>query len=269
MFFNHFFVAIGAFASMLTMISFFFSINWSEYPVLTWSVIGAILFICIVYAFAQVSRKKQIKIRIAENFKLTIKEGNIFQQKGVIVIPVNDFFDTHVGDGIIDPTSVHGQFINKLFGERIGELDEKIAESLKKQGIQGQLVPNRINGKNVKYPLGTCADIMDGGNKYVWVVTTEFDNDNIAQLTRDKLSEVINKLFTHVEIICGRDVVSLPIIGAGNARLNRSAERILHYIVDYFDFSLSEIRILGGVEIIILSAKEINLGRLERIFKKN
>lgn len=269
MFFNHLFVAIGAFASVLTMISFFFCINWGEHPVLTWCVIGVILLICIAYAFSQITRKKQIKIRIAENFQLTIKEGNLFNQKGVVVIPVNDYFDTHVGDGIIDPNSVHGQFIRILFSDRIKELDDKISESLKSRGVQGQTVSPRPNGKNVKYPLGTCADVMDGGNRYVWVVTTEFDSDNIARLTRDKLSMVINGLFAHLERICGRDTVSMPVIGAGNARLNRNTERILHYIIDYFDFSLSEKRILGGVEVVILSAKDINLGRLERIFKKS
>ena len=184
----------------------------------------------------------------------------------MIVIPFNDYFDTHVGDGIIDPESVHGQFINKLFSNRIKELDNKIAESLKEQGIQGKTVAPRVNGKNVKYPLGVCADVMDGGNRYVCVVTTEFDADNIARLTRDKLSTVVDGLFNHLELVSGRDVVSMPVIGAGNARLNRSAERILHYLIDYFDFSLSEKKILGGVQIVIRSAKTISLGRLENIF---
>ena len=77
------------------------------------------------------SRKKKINIRITEIFQLTVEEANLFDQKGVMVIPVNDYFDTHVGDGIIDPKSVHGQFINKLFNNRLDELDQKIANSLK------------------------------------------------------------------------------------------------------------------------------------------
>ncbi len=268
-FLNHFLVAIGAFASVMTMISFFFDIKWNVYPNITWVVIVVILLVCIAYAYAQTLRKKKIKIRIAENFQLTIQEGNLFQQKGVIVIPVNDYFDTHVGDGIIEPTSVHGQFIINLFSDRVKELDEKIMGSLKLQGICGEEVPARQNGKNVKYPLGTCVDVMDGGNKYVWVVTTEFDKNNIARLSRDKLARVLDGLFSHIELVCGKDKVCMPVIGAGNARLNRSPERILHYIIDYCDFSLSEKKILGGVEVVVLSAKEINLGRIERIFENS
>ena len=267
-FFNHFIVAIGAFASVMTMVSFFFNIKWSEYPILTWIVIATIIIICIAYACSQMSRKGMVRIRIAENFQLTIEEGNLFKKKGVIVIPVNDFFDTHVGDGIIDPKSVHGQFINRLFADRLTELDNKIINSLSQQGITGTQVTPRQNGKCFKFPLGTCADVLDGGNRYVCVVTTEFDTDNIARLTRDNLSRVIDGLFAHIEMIAGQDTVNMPVIGSGNARLNRSTERILHYLIDYFDFSLSEKKILGGVHIIIRSKKEVNLNRIERIFHK-
>ena len=265
-FFNHFFVAIGAFASVVTMISFFFSIKWNEHPILTWIVIGIILIVCLCYAIAQVRRQKQIKIRISENFQLSVNEGNLFDQKGVIVIPVNDYFDTHIGDGIIDPKSVHGQFIENLFKDRIKELDDKITGSLMAQGLHGAEVAQRVNGKNIKFSLGDCADVMDGGNRYVCVVTTEFDGDNIARLSRDKLSTVVSGLFRHLELVAGRDRVSMPVIGAGNARLNRSSERILHYLIDIFDFSLSEKIILGGVNVIIPSAKSINLKRIASIF---
>lgn len=267
-FFNHFFVAIGAFASVMTMISFFFSIKWNDHHVLSWIVIAVIVLACLWYACAQVQRKKQIKIRISENFQLTVEEGNLFNQKGVIVIPVNDYFDTHIGDGIIDPKSIHGQFIQNLFKDRVKELDDKITASLKSQGLQGVEVAPRLNGKNMKFSLGDCADVMDGGNRYVCVVTTEFDADNIARLTRDKLSTVVNGLFNHLELVAGRDTVSMPVIGAGNARLDRDTERILHYLIDYFDFSIEK-KILGGVKVMIPSAKTINLGRIASIFFNN
>lgn len=263
---NHFFVAIGACASLLTMISFFFSIQWKDYPIWTWIVLAVIILMCVGYACYQVSRKKKITIRIEENFKLTIEQGNLFDQKGIIVIPVNNYFDTHVGDGIIDPKSVHGQFINNLFHDRISELDEKITRSLEQQGLVGIEKEPRKNGKCISYPLGTCAVVADGGNLYVCVVTTEFDEENVARLTRNKLSMVMDGLFDKLVTIAGSEKVSLPIVGAGNARLNRSSERILHYLVDYFDFSLSDKKILGGVHIIIPDLSNINLNRLDDVF---
>lgn len=265
---NHFFVAIGAIASLLTMVSFFFNIEWSNHLILAWVIIGIIVVVCLGYAWTQTRRKKKIIIPIANNFLLTIRKGNLFDQKGVIVIPVNDYFDTHVGDGIIEPKSVHGQFVRNLFGDRLEELDKKIEMSLKGQNLTGETVQPRINGKSVRYPLGTCAVVKDGGNSYVCLVTTNFDLNNVAHLTRKDLSTVMDGLFDCLETISGSNVVSMPVIGAGHARLNRSVERILHYLVDYFDFSLSERKILGGVQIIIPSLKKINLNRLADIFAK-
>ena len=45
--------------------------------------------------------------------KLTIKQGDLFVCNGVVLIPVNEYFDTHVGDGVINENSIHGLFINE------------------------------------------------------------------------------------------------------------------------------------------------------------
>jgi hypothetical protein len=60
----------------------------------------------------------------------------------------------------------------------------------------------------------------------------------------------------------------MPVIGAGFTRLDRNPERILHYIIDYFDFSLSDKKFYGNVQIVIRSLEEINLNRIENIFNK-
>jgi hypothetical protein len=266
-FFNHFFVAIGACASVLTMISFFFSIQWVNHPFLTWFLIFVILGGCVYYAHIQIYRKKEITVPISSFFKLKIQEGDLFNQEGIIVIPINNFFDTHVGNNIINQNSVPGQFINKYFKYRVIDLDKQIIDSLNLQKVTGEEIIGRNNGKNIKYPLGTCADIFVDSNHYVFVVTTEFDENNIPNLTRKDLSIVLNGLFYHLGTIKDDRTIHMPLIGAGYTRLDRRPERILHYIIDYFDFSLSDVRLFGNVQIDIRSLKDINLNRIENIFK--
>lgn len=226
--------------------------------------------LCSLYAKYQTKQKESIKIVIADNFKLTIKQGNLFNENGIIIIPVDQGLNTHVGDGIISPTSVHGKFITTYFEGRIDELDNKIQQSLDKQGIVGQDFPDSLisaNAKRKKYELGTCVEILDGGNRYIWVVATEFVKKNHVSLNRKDYSKVIHDLFSFIEPRIGDESVYMPLIGAGNARLNCSPERILHYLVDYFGFSLSDKKFLGGVNIIIPSLKDIDLNRIEDIFE--
>lgn len=272
-FFSHFFIALAAIASMFTLISTFFKIQWQDLYFLKicvayWA-IGIILILCVIYSFLQSKRKKSIKLSISDNFKITIKEGDLFEEKGIIVIPVDEYLNTHVGDGIINPRSVHGQFIQKLFNDRIKELDDKIQYSLNSQGISGEDIAEsrfRNFSKKKKYELGTCVEIQDGGNCYIWVVSTEYDDNNLVRLSRKDYSKLMNKLFSFLEIHAGDRGVFMPLIGAGNARLNCSPERILHYLIDYFGFSLLEKKILGGVNIVIPSIKDINLNRIDEIF---
>ncbi len=274
-FFSHFFVAIAAIASSFTLISTFYKIEWQDIYYwrfnAAWCWIIIITIVSVVYSCFQLRRKKSINVTIAENFKVTIKKGNIFDGKGIIVIPVDECLNTHVGDGIINPRSVHGQFIQRYFNERerIKELDGKIQSSLEKQGIIGKDIEEsqfRKNAKRKKYELGTCVEISDGENKYIWVVATEYDDKNCVKLNRKDYSKVMNELFSFLETHVGDRSIYMPLIGAGNARLNCNPERILHYLIDYFDFSLSEKKLLGGVNIVIPSLKGINLNRISEIF---
>ena len=67
---------------------------------------------------------------ILSSLKLTISEGDLFAQEGIILIPVNEYFDVHVGDGIIDPGSIHGLFIRKYFLGKEQELKQLIQDYL-------------------------------------------------------------------------------------------------------------------------------------------
>lgn len=273
----HFMAALAACASLCTLITTVLSTFWKFLFFYKWLGIiivvfafGVIMMFCYLYARIQTKQKESIKIVISENFKLTIKTGNLFNEKGIIIIPVDQGLNTHVGDGIINPRSVHGQFINKYFEGRIDELDNKIQQSLDKQGIVGQSFSDSFistNAKRKKYELGTCVEILDGGNCYIWVVATEYVDKNFVSLNRKDYSKVIHDLFTFIEPRIGDRSVNMPLIGAGNARLNCSPERILHYLIDYFGFSLSEKKIIGGVNIIIPSIKDIDLNRIEDIFE--
>lgn len=274
---SHFMAALAALASLCTLITTLLHTFWKYIFFYKWvgimivvSAFVVFMLLCFWYAKIQTKQKESIKIVIAENFKLTIKKGDLFDEKGIIIIPVDQGMNTHVGDGIINPRSVHGKFISKYFEGRIDELDNKIQQSLDKQGIVGQEFPDSLispNAKRKKYELGTCVEILDGGNCYIWVVATEYVDKNYVSLNRKDYSKVIHDLFSFLEPRVEDKGVYMPLIGAGNARLNCSPERILHYLIDYFGFSLFDRKIIGGVNIIIPSIQNVNLNRIEDIFE--
>lgn len=269
----HFVAMLAALSSVATLITFATGIQGSTTSI--WLPIGigvVILAICTLYATIQTWRKKKIELNITSNLKLTIQQADLFKQNGIIVIGFNEYFDTHVGDGIVSPKTLHGLFINKYYKDHLADLDADIKASLAQQGIS-PIQPNcqrrHPAGKTEKYDLGTCALVHDGGKKYVLVALTHFDQHDKAYLSRSEFNTVLSKLMIFLSVNAEANEVHMPIIGTGLARLNRSESRILHFIIDSLDF-LHAHPILGGLFIDILSLRKsgVILNEVEEHFKK-
>lgn len=272
-FFVHFVAMLAALSSVATLITFATGIQGSIQSIWPPIAIGVgILAICTLYAIIQTSRKKKIELNITPSLKLTIRQADLFKQNGIVVIGFNEYFDTHVGDGIVSPKTLHGLFINKYYKDHITDLDTDITASLVQQGInpiQQNCQRRHAAGKTDKYELGTCALVHDGGKKYVLVALSHFDQYDKANLTKEEFNTILSKLMIFLSDHAEANEVHMPILGTGLARLNRSESRILHFIIDSLDF-LHAHPILGGLFIDILSLKSagVNLNVLEDHFKK-
>lgn len=270
-FLRHFISMLATLSSVATLLSF--STGWQVKSGSIWIpifLVLLILFICAFYASWQTRKKKKITLDINTSLKLTIQEANIFEQNGIIVIGVNEYFDTHVGDGIVSGKTLHGIFINKYYKDHLTDLDRAINESLQTQGVkpvESDCRRRHTSGKTDKYDLGTCALIHDGGKKYILVALTHFDENDKANMTRAELNHVLGKLMSFLDNHAEAHEVHMPILGAGLARLNRSSNRILNFTIDVLDF-IHTSRILGGLYIDILSLKSANidLNKIENQF---
>ena len=118
--------------------------------------ITAILISIIVGIYrAYQPRKVTIKINTSDTV-LNIFFDDLFQQNGYISIPVNEYFDSHIGEPV-SPNSLHGMFINSYFGGHAESFDKLVDGSL--QSIAHETV-NREIGRTNKYPIGTTAKLI-------------------------------------------------------------------------------------------------------------
>lgn len=264
-FWKYFMSAIAAVSAFATILSVLFPIKISL-CIAIWIAL-VIVVASLIYAMAQVSSKTKITINVQQQLKLTIKQGDLFACKGVILIPVNEYFDTHVGDGVINENSIHGLFINKIFKGREDELDDKIEEALKSYDNPEE---KERAWKKKKYKLGTCARIEDNGNTYLLFAFTHFDENNKANIERYEYASVVNDILNRAAEICENRPVYMPLFGTGLSRINLPAQQVLHYLTDTILFA-SPLVILGGLNIVMksLDDMDVNLNMIEDIFKSN
>ncbi len=269
-FIEQFIYALAAIASFGTCVGLLFQ---NELNAQDWNfgqktiILLAIIILCCIYSCCMTKRKTKFTFTLNPQFKLTMEKGDIFDKKGIIVIPVNEYFDTHVGDGIISPKSVHGKWINKYFANNIDELDQRIEDEVSRinDTIKGNVV--RAPAKSVKYELGTIIEIHEDDKIFVLVALTHFDQSNHASVDRDEYSDIFDKLINYLAHMHGNQAVYMPLLGTGLARLGRTPQRILNFLIDTIDFKFSTLTFPQGFFIEIYDINSVNLTELETYVK--
>ena len=268
---KHFAAAIAALSAATTLLTVLFDFEWLK-CCWVYGIIGAALVIIgsHLYAKWQIRTKKLISLTLSSQLRLSISEGDLFDNKGVICIPFNEYFDTHVGDGVVGERTLHGIFINKYFKNNIGVLNNTIKEALQSETPAGKVDQRRVDGcPTNKYELGTCVDVKIEDNTFVLFALTHFDENDVAGLSRAEYGSVVKKLMAHLSKISESQTVYMPLFGTGLARMHRTHQRVLTHLVDLLDFN-DQCSIHGGIHIVIrsLDDAEVNLSAIEEILKK-
>lgn len=199
-FFKHFLDAVGTLSAFATLIAFvgpWKSPEYSSFGCLI--LIGIIVLISLTYTYFQIQTIRSLTILMRPQLQVTVKEGDVLKERGIIVIPVNNYFDTIVDDVIISKKSVHGQFVLQYLAENpdVKQLNKLISDDLKKK-YHRSTPTNRTVGNTASWALGCCADIEWKGNIYVLFAFTNFDNENHASIHPAQVPNVLSKLTKHL-----------------------------------------------------------------------
>ena len=263
----HFIAAMGALSTLLTIaVAIFPTINCP----LLW--IGGVV-ISMIYAVAKSIKKKSVSIRLNQNKIINIKQGNLFDQDGIIVIPVNDYFDTQNDDIIIAKRSVHGKFIDyykKHYPQK--NLGSEISKAIVADGLTpSKTVTSRKrvsdNNHNQSYALGTIVRISEKDKQFYLVVSTEFDDDNHIIHQPEKQSMMYLEMMKNIDKYNSGVKVNMPLIGSGQTGLRQSKQEILTLMLQCFNF-IDQYVTTGGTNIVIYPGdmKDISLNEVRYNF---
>ena len=206
-------------------------------------------FISYIIAWVCANILKSIKIRI-RNTQIVIEQGDIVAEVGKKVIPVNEYFDTYVGDGIIDEKTLHGIYLKNYAVKKDDELYKDIISTLKSENIVACNVRTAIGRPN-KYKLGT---IYDDKNGFLLLAYSTFDDDNLARLSNFDIASCYMKMWDQIDIYKGSQSICLPVLGgSGMIRFDGNAISIQQKIeLILWSYRLSGIDLFDGAELKII-----------------
>lgn len=229
--------------------------------------ISFVIIFSVIYICEYVYNKfflRRINAKIGK-VSLVIKSGDLFEEEGIKVIPVNEYFDTQVDNDIISDTTLHGIFVKRYIGnnnEKLKKLNMEISKQLK--DVNCIEVKERKRGKKKRYPIASTILIDD----YILTALSKFNEKNEAYLSMPEYLEFLNKFWNEIDRIHNGRIINIPVIGTGLARINPtlSYEEYLEQII----FSLKTSSIIAGeakINIIISEKKmkECSLVKLKNI----
>jgi hypothetical protein len=164
---------------------------------------------------------------------IEVEFGDLFEAHGPKVIPVNEFFDSELGDPVL-PHSLHGQLIGRLLGGHPASIDALVEEELKGQAHEQV---TRTKGKEKRYPIGTNPILKVGDERFFLLALCHTDLATLkASCDVPTLWKALTGLWSEGRTRAGGAPVSVPLIAGGLAGIGLPPSQLLQ--LTYFQLSL-------------------------------
>lgn len=232
------------------------------------------LGLSVLWGIHKVIPETDIEVEFIKRRTIKISKGSIWDvKKGIVVVPVNNFFDTQVDDYVVGKGTLHGQFVNlysRLYNTK--NLDKEIIKSIEGDRIQSTGVyedrKHVKNGHKEAYPLGEIIRLKEGDLQYYLVVATQFDEDNHVIYEPEKYTMMLLRMINKISKWNSGVPVYLPIIGSGQTGLPLTKQEILSEMLTCFNQAEKYVA-LGGTTIMVYDddMKDVSLSKIKYQFK--
>lgn len=186
-----------------------------------------------------------------------IKIGDLFDEPAHLVIGTNDVFDTELGE-VIKPSSVQGQFLNRMYHGDQKRLDRDIEAELEHLDTLKTWEPNKPKGKRWRYPMGTTIALGGGDKRYFLNAYGRMGNDLRVKATADGIWHSLSCLWEQVRLKGHGAEVAIPVVGSDLARTNLPRMALTKLIILSFIAASKETFVAQKLTIVI-HPKDVDL----------
>ena len=222
---------LGAIWLLISLIDFFFkeSSPIPQNPNVFWMVFFTSALIATLLTLPILSVSERIK---GKDISITIVVGDIFKQKGDLIIATNSTFDTTFEDDFISTKSIQGQLTEREY-DKIDHLDQEIAIQL--NNYKPVKEHNRRSSKNKQYEIGTIVKLNHrSGFKSYWVALADVNEHGKPNGQFENLQICLEALWRYVSKKGHMTRLVMPIIGSGKTGINENRFKILQETIFSF-----------------------------------
>ena len=226
--------------------AFFVTLNpagWVEY--------GALLGFAAIGGVGRAWPRHRIEFAIpASDSLFEVRFGDIFERDGLVVIPVNEYFDGDLGDHVSE-TSLHGQFIARVLAGQSNTFYDLTGEALtdvvpEESGVE------RLTGKPDRYAIGTVARIDLHDRRYLLTALSHTDVSSLkAYASVPDLWTCLAGVWKGIREYSGGKPVNLPLIGSGLSGVGLPPRHMVEILVTSFLYHTKEKKVARLVTLVL------------------
>lgn len=255
-----------------------FSVGWTTTEALThffsWAALKstywlmAILVGSVAYSIYSIWRPARVVIAVPmSNVSVEVAFGDIFEQAGVVAIPVNEFFDSEVGVPV-SAKSLHGVFLKRCFGGHADAFDRQLTAAL--AGRSAETV-TRPQGKVQRFPIGTSVSIAAGGRRFLAFAFSHTDIATCkARADVPQMFIALAGLWKTARAELGGDALNLPLVGSGLSGVGLPARELLNIVILSFLDETKRQVVAGKLRILLTWDRlpEVDLREVKKLWEK-
>ena len=214
-------------------------------------IFGIVLVSCMIGFFHAIWKQETIVIEANGGHKLTMRYGDLLASTARIkVIAVNRCFDTIVDDKFVSVKSIHGQWIRQIMKEiSLQELDAKIEAALSTQTYSSEIERINKEGKSLRYPVGSIAEIRINDQIYYLLGLTKFDQNQNASCSEEEYLLAIQRLMEYYDKHSQGYEIDIALMGTGFSRMPQDDKEILEIMLALIRFNNRHL--VGNINLII------------------
>ncbi len=191
--------------------------------------LGVLVAGCLLVGIVRAVPLRSISHRIGgSNSRLTVRFGDLFNEPGVRVIPVNEFFDAELGEHV-SASTLHGQILARLYGGDAHRFIQDVGAKL--PAAQGVEVP-RPDGRTLRFPLGTAVHTKFNAERYLLLAFARTDvQTRKAHASVQDMWSALEGLWSAARIHSNGSPIALPLLGSGQSGVGLPPQLLLNVIV--------------------------------------
>ncbi|TPG51435.1 hypothetical protein EAH75_04550 [Rhodanobacter glycinis] len=174
--------------------------------------------------------------------------GNLFDQDGIRLIPVNDYFDSKLGKPVA-PKSLHGQLIERGFGGHPDAFDRSVDAELAKTSFS---VITTAQGKDKVYPVGTTAMVEAAKERYLLFALAKSDPiDHKATADVPQMFVALAAAWHRARAESNGETVNVPLVGTGQSGVDLPTREALNALILSIITATKAKRVAGRIRIVL------------------